>query len=65
MSQKSAPVLLRNIDSKGSQPFEVSHAERLLAYPGTRWAKVEEGEEPTKSKKTPPAIDTPGQPTSI
>jgi hypothetical protein len=39
----SKPVLLRDLDAQGekSHPFGPAHAERLLAYPGTRWAKVE------------------------
>lgn len=72
-ASKPAPdtVLLRNLDSHGhSKPFEKEHAVRLLAYPGTRWAALEEaGNEPAGAPTTAPAApsdaDTTGQPTSL
>jgi hypothetical protein len=38
-------VLLRSRDSQESKGFAPDHAERLLAYPGTRWETID-GQEP-------------------
>lgn len=63
---KATEVLLRNRDNQKSQGFAPDHAERLLAYPGTRWEKVAEGEEPApKGKKALPQVDTTGQPDAV
>lgn len=48
MSEKK--VLLRDLDSQQSQPFEAAHAQRLLAYPGTRWVALGEDTAPTAPK---------------
>lgn len=53
---KPEQVLLRNLDNQESQGFAPDHAERLLAYPRTRWAAIAEaGNAPAGAAKTAPA----------
>jgi hypothetical protein len=64
MSDKK--VLLRNLDSKDSQPFAADHAKRLLAYPGTRWVEIAEDEKPSvPAAKKRAAGDATGMPESV
>lgn len=40
-ASKPAQTLLRDRDSQKTQGFDPAHADRLLAYPGSRWEEVD------------------------
>jgi hypothetical protein len=52
-------VLLRSKDSQASKDFAPDHAERLLAYTGSRWERAD-GAAP----QSEPEIDETGHPTA-